>query len=153
MTNQRGPGCMATVMLTMLATLLLFALASMALRPDNGQATGTVERVLQPQASAQIEGDAQQGQTQRARIAADLAAERAREATRRLLIVGALVAVLALLSLLAAVARWWLRRPQIIEQRVTLQLPPGTPPDMIDAQWRIIDAQMDARGYELEMRK
>jgi len=49
----------------------------------------------------------------------------------------------------------WLftRRPQVVEQRVTLQLPANTPPHLIEAQWRVIDEQMERTGYELESRR
>ena len=142
MSNQRGPGCMATAMLAMLATILLFGLAAAVLQRGDGQRTSTIERVMQPQAAIQLE--AQQLEAERAQ--AQMAAERA-ERRDWMLFAGTLgLAGIGALLLFA-----WLivRRPQIIEQRVTLQLPPNTPPDMIDAQWRIIDAQMDRNGYEL----
>ena len=41
------------------------------------------------------------------------------------------------------------RRPQIVE----LRLPDNTPPHLIEAQWRLIDSEMDSRGYEMERTK
>jgi hypothetical protein len=40
-----------------------------------------------------------------------------------------------------------------VEQRVTLHLPAQTPPHEIEAQWRMIDAQMERKGFEIERRR
>ena len=138
---KRNPGCMASVMGALILALILVAFVGMGRGRD--QRTSTVERVLQPQASIQLE--AQQLAAESAQ--AQLDAERA-ERRDWLLFVGALA--LAGMGALLGIAWLVSRRPQIVEQRVTLHLPPGTPPDMIDAQWRVIDAQMQRKGYELE---
>ncbi len=41
------------------------------------------------------------------------------------------------------------RRPQVVQ----LRLPDNTPPHLIEAQWRLIDEQMERTGYELEVRR
>ena len=143
MSQRRGQTCMATFAFSFLLALLLIAFASLALGRGRDQHTSTVERVLQPQAAVQLE--AQQLAAESAQAQRDAA-----RAERRdwLLFVGALA--LAGMGALLGIAWLVSRRPQIVEQRVTLQLPPNTPPHLVDAQWRMIDAQMVRNGYELE---
>ncbi len=138
--NNRG--C-ASIMFGALATLALLVLLSSLMRNGDGRRTSTVERVLQPAAAVQLEAQQLAAESERARIDA--------ERTERrdfYLFVGALTFAGMLVLLLIA----WLftRRPQVVEQRVTLQLPAHMPPHLVEAQWRLIDTEMQTRGYEVE---
>ena len=138
-------GC-ATFIFGALATLALLVLLSTVLRRADAQHTNTVERVLQPAAAVQLEAQQLAAQTERARMDAE------RIAQRDLYV---FVGALAFAGMIVLLLFVWLftRRPQIVEQRVTLQLPAHTPPHMIEAQWRLIDSEMQTRGYEVEPRK
>ena len=113
--------------------------ALLSLGRGGNQRTSTIERVLQPEAAVQLE--AQQLAAEDAQAQRDAA-----RAERRdwLLFGGALT--LAGMGVLVLIAWLLTRRPQ----QITYTLPPNTPPHLIDAQWRVIDAQMLGSGYELE---
>jgi hypothetical protein len=120
-----------------IALLALFALLSLG--RGGTQRTSTLERVLQPQASVQLEAQQLAAEAQQAQMDA--------ERTERrdwLVFVGALA--LAGMGVLVLIAWLVSRRPQ----EITYTLPAYTPPHLIDAQWRVIDAQMARNGYELE---
>jgi hypothetical protein len=137
----KNSGC-ASIMFSALATLaLLVLLSSLPMRNGDDRRTSTVERVLQPAAAVQLEAQQLAAESERARIDA--------ERTERrdfYVFVGSLTFAGMIVLLLFA----WLftRRPQV----VTLQLPEGTPPHLIEAQWRLIDTEMETRGYEMERR-
>lgn len=139
-------GCLPTFIFGGLTFLLLLSFASLAVRRGDDQRTSTVERVLQPAAAVQLEAQQLAAESERAHLDAE------RTAQRDLYV---FVGALTLAGMIVLLGFVWLftRRPHVIEQRVTLQLPPNTPPHLIDAQWRLIDQQMDSRGYELEERK
>ena len=139
MTNRSG--CMPTFIFGGLAMLALLVLLSSVVQRTGAQYTSTVERVLQPAASVQLEAQQLAAQTERARIDAERTAQR-----DFYIFVGALTFAGMIVLLLFA----WLftRRPQV----VTLQLPEGTPPHLIEAQWRLIDTEMETRGFEMERR-
>lgn len=136
--NNRG--CVS-IMFGALATLALLVLLSSLMRNGDDRRTSTVERVLQPAASVQLEAQQLAAESERARMDAERTAQR-----DFYVFVGALTFAGMIVLLLFA----WLftRRPQV----VTLQLPEGTPPHLIEAQWRVIDAEMETRGYEMERR-
>jgi hypothetical protein len=129
-----------------LLVLALLVMASSALHRGSDQRTSTVERVLQPAASVQLEAQQLAAESERARIDAERTAQR-----DLYVFVGALTFAGMIVLLLIA----WLftRRPQIVEQRVTLHLPAQTPPHEIEAQWRLIDEQMERKGFEIERRR
>lgn len=135
--------CLPAFVFGGLFVLLLLSFASLAVRRGDAQRTSTVERVLQPAAAVQLEAQQLAAESERAHLDAERVAQR-----DLYVFVGALTFA-GMIVLLGFV---WLftRRPQIVEQRVTLQLPIGTPPHLIDAQWRLIDDHMIERGYELE---
>ena len=141
----KNSGC-ASIMFGALATLALLVLLSSLMRNGDGRRTSTVERVLQPAAAVQLEAQQLAAESERARMDAERTAQR-----DLYVFVGALTLAGMIVLLLFA----WLftRRPHVVEQRVTLQLPAGTPPHLIDAQWRMIDTEMETRGYELERTK
>jgi predicted cation transporter len=120
-----------------IALLALFALLSLG--RGGAQHTSTLERVLQPQAAVQLEAQQLAAQTERARMDAERIAQR-----DFYVFVGALA--LAGMGVLVLIAWLVSRRPQ----EITYTLPAHTPPHLIDAQWRVIDAQMTRNGYELE---
>ena len=132
---------MKQFLLAALMVMTLIVFATSALRRDDTRYTTTIERVIQPAASVQLEAQQLAAQTERARMDAERTAQR-----DFYVFVGALTFAGMIVLLLFA----WLftRRPQV----VTLRLPANTPPHLIEAQWRLIDAQMDSRGYELEER-
>lgn len=113
--------------------------ALLSLGRGGNQRTSTIERVLQPEAAVQLE--AQQLAAEDAQAQRDAA-----RAERRdwLLFGGALT--LAGMGVLVLIAWLLTRRPVVVQH----QLPANTPPHLIDAQWRVIDAQMLGSGYELE---
>ena len=132
---------MKQFLLAAMITMTLIVFATSAMRSDDTRYTSTIERVIQPAASVQLEAQQLAAQTERARMDA--------ERTERrdfYVFVGALTFAGMIVLLLFA----WLftRRPQV----VTLQLPVNTPPHLIEAQWRVIDAEMETRGYEMERR-
>ena len=138
--NNRG--C-ASIMFSALATLaLLVLLSSLPMRNGDDRRTSTVERVLQPAASVQLEAQQLAAESERARMDAERTAQR-----DLYVFVGALTFAGMIVLLLIA----WLftRRPQV----VTLQLPANTPPHLIEAQWRLIDDQMQRKGFEIERRR
>ena len=137
----KNSGC-ASIMFGALATLALLVLLSSLMRNGDGRRTSTVERVLQPAAAVQLEAQQLAAESERARIDAERTAQR-----DLYVFVGALT--LAGMIVLLLIAWLFTRRPQL----VTLQLPEGTPPHMIEAQWRLIDSEMDSRGYEMERTK
>jgi len=142
----KNSGC-ASIMFGALATLaLLVLLSSLPMRNGDDRRTSTVERVLQPAASVQLEAQQLAAESERARIDAERTAQR-----DLYVFVGALT--LAGMIVLLLFAYLFTRRPQVVEQRVTLRLPDNTPPHLIEAQWRLIDEQMDSRGYEMERTK
>ena len=132
---------MKQFLLAALITMTLIVFATSAMRRD-AQYTSTIERVIQPAASVQLEAQQLAAQTERARMDAERTAQR-----DFYVFVGALTFAGMIVLLLFA----WLftRRPQV----VTLQLPEGTPPHLIEAQWRVIDTEMETRGYEMERTK
>ena len=137
----KNSGC-ASIMFSALATLaLLVLLSSLPMRNGDDRRTSTVERVLQPAAAVQLEAQQLAAESERARMDAERTAQR-----DFYVFVGALTFAGMIVLLLFA----WLftRRPQV----VTLQLPANTPPHLIEAQWRIIDTEMETRGFELERR-
>ena len=136
-------GCMPTFIFGGLAMLALLVLLSSALQRADAQYTSTVERVLQPAASVQLEAQQLAAESERARLDAERTAQR-----DLYVFVGALTFAGMLVLLLFA----WLftRRPQVVEQRVTLQLPAHMPAHLVVAQWRLIDTEMQTRGYEVE---
>ena len=103
------------------------------------QRTSTIERVLQPEAAVQLE--AQQLAAEDAQAQRDAARRAARLAAlwRRTHAGGH---GRARADCVAAP-----RRPVVVQHQLP---PPNTPPHLIDAQWRVIDAQMLGSGYELE---
>ena len=129
-----------------LATLALLVLLSSLMRNGDDRRTSTVERVLQPAAAVQLEAQQLAAESERARLDAERTAQR-----DLYVFVGALTFAGMIVLLLIA----WLftRRPQIVEQRVTLHLPAQTPPHEIEAQWRLIDEQMERKGFEIERRR
>ena len=133
---------MKSFVLAAMITMTLIVFATSAMRSDDTRYTTTVERVIQPAASVQLEAQQLAAQTERARMDAERTAQR-----DFYVFVGALTFAGMIVLLLFA----WLftRRPQV----VTLQLPEGTPPHLIEAQWRVIDEQMQRTGYELEQRR
>lgn len=141
----KNSGC-ASIMFSALATLALLVLLSSLMRNGDGRRTSTVERVLQPAASVQLEAQQLAAESERARMDAERTAQR-----DLYVFVGALTFAGMIVLLLIA----WLftRRPQIVEQRVTLHLPAQTPPHEIEAQWRLIDEQMERKGFEIERRR
>jgi hypothetical protein len=141
--NNRG--CVS-IMFGALATLALLVLLSSLMRNGDDRRTSTVERVLQPAASVQLEAQQLAAESERARIDAERTAQR-----DLYVFVGALT--LAGMIVLLLFVYLFTRRPQIVEQRVTLQLPPTTLPHEIDAQWRLIDEQMERKGFEIERRR
>ncbi len=141
--NNRG--C-ASIMFGALATLALLVLLSSLMRNGDGRRTSTVERVLQPAAAVQLEAQQLAAESERARIDAERTAQR-----DLYVFVGALT--LAGMIVLLLFVYLFTRRPQIVEQRVTLHLPVQTPPHEIEAQWRMIDAQMERKGFEIERRR
>ena len=139
----KNSGC-ASIMFSALATLaLLVLLSSLPMRNGDDRRTSTVERVLQPAAAVQLEAQQLAAESERARLDAERTAQR-----DLYVFVGALTFAGMIVLLLIA----WLftRRPQIVEQRVTLQLPAHMPPHLVEAQWRLIDTEMQTRGYEVE---
>ena len=138
----KNSGC-ASIMFGALATLALLVLLSSLMRNGDDRRTSTVERVLQPAAAVQLEAQQLAAESERARIDAERTAQR-----DLYVFVGALT--LAGMIVLLLFVYLFTRRPQIVEQRVTLHLPAQTPPHEIEAQWRMIDDQMDKRGYEVE---
>jgi len=143
MSKGRGQTCMATFAFSFLLAIALLGFASMALGRGHDQRTSTVERVLQPEASIQLE--AQQLAAQDAQQQRD--AERI-ERRDNMIFYGGLFALVvgALLAFALIVAR----RPRIVDQHITMQLPEGVTAEMIDAQWRVIDAQRVGSGYEMQ---
>ena len=141
----KNSGC-ASIMFGALATLALLVLLSSLMRNGDGRRTSTVERVLQPAAAVQLEAQQLAAESERARIDAERTAQR-----DLYVFVGALT--LAGMIVLLLFVYLFTRRPQIVEQRVTLHLPAQTPPHEIDAQWRMIDAQMQRKGFEIERRR
>ena len=142
----KNSGC-ASIMFSALATLaLLVLLSSLPTRNGDDRRTSTVERVLQPAASVQLEAQQLAAESERARIDAERTAQR-----DLYVFVGALT--LAGMIVLLLFVYLFTRRPQIVEQRVTLHLPAQTPPHEIDAQWRMTDAQMQRKGFEIERRR
>lgn len=141
--NNRG--CVS-IMFGALATLALLVLLSSLMRNGDDRRTSTVERVLQPAAAVQLEAQQLAAESERARIDAERTAQR-----DLYVFVGALTFAGMIVLLLIA----WLftRRPQVVEQRVTLHLPAQTPPHEIEAQWRLIDEQMERKGFEIERRR
>ena len=141
--NNRG--C-ASIMFGALATLALLVLLSSLMRNGDDRRTSTVERVLQPAAAVQLEAQQLAAESERARLDAERTAQR-----DLYVFVGALTFAGMIVLLLIA----WLftRRPQVVEQRVTLHLPAQTPPHEIEAQWRLIDEQMERKGFEIERRR
>ena len=141
----KNSGC-ASIMFGALATLALLVLLSSLMRNGDDRRTSTVERVLQPAASVQLEAQQLAAESERARLDAERTAQR-----DLYVFVGALTFAGMIVLLLIA----WLftRRPQIVEQRVTLHLPAQTPPHEIEAQWRLIDEQMERKGFEIERRR
>ena len=138
----KNSGC-ASIMFSALATLaLLVLLSSLPMRNGDDRRTSTVERVLQPAAAVQLEAQQLAAESEARRMDAERTAQR-----DLYVFVGALTFAGMIVLLLFA----WLftRRPQV----VTLQLPEGTPPHLIEAQWRVIDEQMQRTGYELESRR
>jgi hypothetical protein len=123
-----------------LAVLALFALLSLG--RSGGQHTSTIERVLQPAASVQLE--AQQLAAEAAQAQMD--AERT-ERRDWLVFVGALA--LAGMGVLVLIAWLVSRRPVVVQH----QLPADAPPHLIDAYWRVLDERMARNGYELEDRQ
>jgi hypothetical protein len=121
-------------------TIALFALfALLSLGRGGTQRTSTLERVLQPQAAVQLEAQQLAAEAQQAQMDA--------ERTERrdwLVFVGALA--LAGMGVLVLIAWLVSRRPQ----EITYTLPGHTPPHLIDAHWRVVDAQMARNGYKLE---
>ena len=138
----KNSGC-ASIMFSALATLaLLVLLSSLPMRNGDDRRTSTVERVLQPAAAVQLEAQQLAAESERARIDAE------RTERRDLYVfVGALT--LAGMLVLLLFVYLFTRRPQIVE----LRLPDNTPPHLIEAQWRLIDSEMDSRGYEMERRQ
>ena len=141
----KNSGC-ASIMFGALATLALLVLLSSLMRNGDNRRTSTVERVLQPAAAVQLEAQQLAAESERARLDAERTAQR-----DLYVFVGALTFAGMIVLLLIA----WLftRRPQIVEQRVTLHLPAQTPPHEIEAQWRLIDEQMERKGFEIERRR
>ena len=141
----KNSGCVS-IMYGALATLALLVLLSSLMRNGDGRRTSTVERVLQPAAAVQLEAQQLAAESERARIDAERTAQR-----DLYVFVGALTFAGMIVLLLIA----WLftRRPQVVEQRVTLHLPAQTPPHEIEAQWRLIDEQMERKGFEIERRR
>ena len=137
--NNRG--CVS-IMFGALATLALLVLLSSLMRNGDDRRTSTVERVLQPAASVQLEAQQLAAESERARLDAERTAQR-----DLYVFVGALTFAGMIVLLLIA----WLftRRPQVVQ----LRLPDNTPPHLIEAQWRLIDEQMERTGYELEVRR
>ena len=139
----KNSGC-ASIMFSALATLaLLVLLSSLPMRNGDDRRTSTVERVLQPAASVQLEAQQLAAESERARLDAERTAQR-----DLYVFVGALT--LAGMIVLLLIAWLFTRRPQIVEQRVTLHLPAHMPPHLVEAQWRLIDTEMQTRGYEVE---
>ena len=141
----KNSGC-ASIMFGALATLALLVLLSSLMRNGDGRRTSTVERVLQPAAAVQLEAQQLAAESERARIDAERTAQR-----DLYVFVGALT--LAGMIVLLLFVYLFTRRPQIVEQRVTLHLPAQTPPHEIEAQWRMIDEQMERKGFEIERRR
>lgn len=141
--NNRG--C-ASIMFGALATLALLVLLSSLMRNGDNRRTSTVERVLQPAASVQLEAQQLAAESERARMDAERTAQR-----DLYVFVGALT--FAGMIVLLLFVYLFTRRPQIVEQRVTLHLPAQTPPHEIEAQWRLIDEQMERKGFEIERRR
>ena len=137
--NERG--C-ASIMFGALATLALLVLLSSLMRNGDDRRTSTVERVLQPAAAVQLEAQQLAAESERARLDAERTAQR-----DLYVFVGALT--FAGMIVLLLFVYLFTRRPQI----VTYQLPANTPPHLIEAQWRVIDAEMERTGYELEKRR
>ena len=137
---KENSGC-ASIMFGALATLALLVLLSSLMRNGDGRRTSTVERVLQPAAAVQLEAQQLAAESERARIDAERTAQR-----DLYVFVGALT--LAGMIVLLLFVYLFTRRPQVVE----LRLPANTPPHLIEAQWRLIDEQMDSRGYEMERR-
>ena len=137
--NERG--C-ASIMFGALATLALLVLLSSLMRNGDDRRTSTVERVLQPAAAVQLEAQQLAAESERARMDAERTAQR-----DLYVFVGALT--LAGMIVLLLFVYLFTRRPQIVE----LRLPDNTPPHLIEAQWRMIDSEMETRGYELERTK
>ena len=141
----KNSGC-ASIMFSALATLALLVLLSSLMRNGDGRRTSTVERVLQPAAAVQLEAQQLAAESERARIDAERTAQR-----DLYVFVGALT--LAGMIVLLLFVYLFTRRPQVVEQRVTLHLPAQTPPHEIEAQWRMIDEQMERKGFEIERRR
>ena len=141
----KNSGC-ASIMFGALATLALLVLLSSLMRNGDDRRTSTVERVLQPAAAVQLEAQQLAAESERARIDAERTAQR-----DLYVFVGALT--LAGMIVLLLIAWLFTRRPQIVEQRVTLHLPAQTPHHEIEAQWRLIDEQMERKGFEIERRR
>ena len=133
---------MKSFVLAAMITMTLIVFATSAMRSDDTRYTTTVERVIQPAASVQLEAQQLAAMTEARRIDAERTAQR-----DFYVFVGALTFAGMIVLLLFA----WLftRRPQV----VTLQLPANTPPHLIEAQWRVIDTEMETRGYEMERTK
>ena len=133
---------MKQFLLAAMITMTLIVFATSAMRRDDTRYTTTVERVIQPAASVQLEAQQLAAMTEARRIDAERTAQR-----DFYIFVGALTFAGMIVLLLFV----WLftRRPQV----VTLQLPANTPPHLIEAQWRVIDADMERTGYELEKRR
>ena len=138
----KNSGC-ASIMFSALATLaLLVLLSSLHMRNGDDRRTSTVERVLQPAASVQLEAQQLAAESERARIDAERTAQR-----DLYVFVGALT--FAGMIVLLPTAWLFTSRPQVVQ----LRLPDSTPPHLIEAQWRLIDSEMESRGYEMERTK
>ena len=133
---------MKSFVLAAMITLTLIVFATSAMRSDGTRYTTTVERVIQPAASVQLEAQQLAAMTEARRIDAERTAQR-----DFYVFVGSLT--FAGMIVLLLFAYLFTRRPQV----VTYQLPANTPPHLIEAQWRVIDAEMERTGYELEKRR
>jgi len=125
-----------------LFTFALLLLVISAARPHGDALTSTLEMVARPETALQIEAQRQAHALQMAEVAAREADAQAEQSTLRLaLILGALV----VMCMAGAALYFAMRR----SGQITIMLE-AHDAEMLEAQWRIVDAQMARKGYELE---
>ena len=127
---------MAAIIVYALFVLLVSVLLG---APRNSTTPSVLAYAVAPEQAATVSLAQTAAQTEALRIAAERAERR-----DWLLFGGALT--LAGMGVLVLIAWLLTRRPVVVQH----QLPANTPPHLIDAQWRVIDAQMLGSGYELE---
>jgi hypothetical protein len=133
-------------MVAIICTCIAVFAAALVSGRDGTELHTTLRTAINPEAAVGIEAQ----HTYQVQIETESAERRA--ADRQQTIRWAIGAVVALGALWVVGRTVPIVLPLLLHRNIKVKLLSDLPPEVVDAQWRVIDAQMVRKGYELEER-